>query len=135
MPNSLYYLLLGTGPPSGGGGGSVPGVATSIIFADGVEHISAANEKWLASTGGNPPIAASEAGAHGRCYNNATLREAHDIGANLATLSAGCRFKLVTVAADNLLRFQDSSTNQLTIQIQASGAFSVARGNFPGTIL
>lgn len=113
----------------------VPGVASAIIWADGAEHNTAADDKWELSSAALP-ISSGSADAHGRYYSNATLRQSHAIGANLATLSCGLRFKVPTaLGTDNLIRFQDTTANnQLCFQIENTGAFRVARGN-AGTVL
>lgn len=110
-----------------GGGGGVPGVATDIIFADGAEHNTAADDKWPA-TGSNPTIASGVTGAHGRCYDLSANPLILNLNQNLASLAAGARFRFRVDATQDILLFRDGTTNtQVKVQYVAGGAIAVLR--------
>lgn len=104
----------------------VPGVASTIIFADGAEHNAAANDKWL-QTGANPTIASGATDAHGRYYDCSTNAATLDLGQNLASISCGMRLMSQTDATSQVLLFNDSTNNQLNLQYVAGGAFAIRR--------
>lgn len=106
--------------------GGVPGVASTIIFADGADHVSSGVIKW--PDGSDPPTAAPT-GAHGSAYDHSSLAGTYNINQNLADLSAGARYRFRVDATSLILLFSDTSANvQVGLQYIAGGRIAVVRG-------
>lgn len=123
---AIHQALIAAGGGSAPGG--VPGVATDIIFVDGAEHNTAANDKWIDTTS-NPTIASGVTGAHGRCYDLSANPLILNLNQNLVSLAAGGRFRFRVDASQTILLFRDTaSNNQLSIRYVAGGAVDILRG-------
>ncbi len=107
--------------------GGVAGVSTTVIFVDGVAHMTSPDDKWPETTS-NPSIATGVTGAHGRVYDLAANNLIRNLGQNLASLSSGQRWQIRVDATQDILLFRDTaSTTQVKVRYNAGGSFDVLR--------